>query len=372
MFRLSLQGRLLISFVGVLLLGLLLDHLYARAEVTRHLVQYLQARDRLPPPAADHPATPTGEMQGPDRALLADMHRSILQATAAGLILSTVLAALLARRITRPIREMSIFAALLARGDYKRRMPETGDQEIASLGRALNTLAASLDQAETLRRNLTADVAHELRTPLASLRGTAEALRDGVLPPTAENLDAIVAEAVRLGRLVEDLEDLTRLDADRCELRRRPTDLAGLIDTALRVHEQDLQASDIRLESILPRDLPPADVDPDRVSQVLHNLLTNAIRHTPPGGRVAVRLAQDGAALRVSVANTGPGIDPADLPFVFERFYRGDRSRSRSTGGSGLGLTIARKLVEAHGGRITVESRPGEETVFSFTLPHAR
>lgn len=346
--HLNLQAKLLVSFVGVLLVGLLLDHFYARAEVTRHLM---------------------ARMHGQHGALLNSMHRSILRATVIGLVIATFLAALLARQISHPIREMGEFAARLARGDYRRRIREAGDDEIASLGRALNTLADSLDRAETLRRNLAADVAHELRTPLAGLRGYAEAVRDGVLPPTAENLDAIAAEAVRLGRLVQDLEDLTRLDADQFELHRRPTDLAVLIQGALRVREQDIRTKEIRLEAVLPGDLPPVDADPDRINQVLHNLLANAINHTPRGGRITVRLARDSASQRVSVANSGPGIDPADLPFIFERFYRGDRSRSRATGGSGLGLTIARKLVEAHGGSISAESRPGEGTSFTFTVP---
>lgn len=368
MFRPTLQGRILLSFIAVLVLGLVLDHLYARAEITRHLVAYLQAQGRIPAPGAEHLGL-SAEWDLRERTLLADLHRSILRAMMAGFLLAALSAALLARRITRPIREMSAFAGRLARGEYKHRVPEAGDGEIVSLGRALNSLADNLDRAETLRRHLVADVAHELRTPLAGLRGTAEALRDGVLSPTPENLDAVVAEARRLGRLVQDLEDLTRLDADRLELHRRPTDLAALISKAVQVYEPDLKAKGIRLKTELATNLPRAVVDPDRVVQVIHNLMANAVNHTPPGGVIRVALFQEESGQRVTVANTGPGIDPADLPFIFERFYRGDRSRSRATGGSGLGLTIARKLVEAHGGRITAESRPGEETVFSFDLP---
>jgi signal transduction histidine kinase len=238
-----------------------------------------------------------------------------------------------------------------------------------------------------------ADIAHELRTPISVIQGQVEALLDGIFPLTPESLDPIYNNARLLNRLVEDLRTLAHAEAGQLELDRQPVYLAEVVADLFDGLRSQAEAKGVILDADVPHDLPPVDADPQRLRQVLLNLLSNALRHTPPGGHVSVQcsvfsvqssvisnqlngelttdhcLLTTDHCLLITVRDTGPGIPPEDLPHIFDRFYRGDKSRSRQTGGMGLGLTIAKQLVEAHGGCIWAESTPGQGAAFHVVLP---
>lgn len=378
LFKLNLHSRLLLAFLALSVITLVFAALFGTQFVTFHYLHHL-VLSRVDP---EHMGEPLGaamqriqdQLNGPERVLLLRIHYGILQAGALALAISVLLSYLLSRRITRPVATMHAAAKRMARGDFSQRVPATGDDELGDLGRALNYMARSLEEADRLRRNMVADLAHELRTPLTGLRGYVEALKDGVMPADEQTLETLLAETMRLQRLVQELHELSLLDANALALNVQPADLAAIVTHAAALRQSEMADRELRLETDLPAGLPRVRADSDRLVQILQNLLANAITHTPRGGTVRVSVApgEPGASppvVRVTVANTGPGIPTADLPFIFERFYRADPSRDRVTGGSGLGLTITRKLVEAHGGTIWAESRPGEGAVFTFTLP---
>ena len=234
-------------------------------------------------------------------------------------------------------------------------------------------MAENLERTESLRRQLIGDVSHELRTPLTAIKGSLEALIDGVLPAEPETFEQIYQEADRLQRLVNDLQELSRVEAGALKLELQPLLLADLLKAATIPLDRQYSEKGVELVVNLPNDLPEVLADADRLSQVLFNLIGNALQYTPVGGQVTVAARRQGDEVQVSVKDTGIGIAADQLPYVFDRFYRADRSRSRVSGGSGIGLTIARHLVEIHHGRIWVES-PGEGkgSTFTFTLPVAK
>jgi signal transduction histidine kinase len=300
--------------------------------------------------------------------------RGVNQSLALALVVAGVaallLTAALSRRIIRPVEELTLAAEAMATGDLSRRVVVRAPDEIGTLGRAFNTMADSLQRVEGLRRTMVGDVAHELRTPLTNIRGYLEALRDGVAKPNPRMIDSLHEEALLLNRLIDDLQDLALAEAGQLRLHREPADLGAVIEGALSAARPRMEVKEVELAQCVDPELPPMVVDAERVGQVLRNLLNNALTHTPAGGVITVTAsAVSDDAVRVSVCDTGCGIAPEELPLVFERFYRSDRSRNRATGGAGLGLTIVRQLVEAHGGSVEVTSEPGEGSCFSFTLP---
>jgi signal transduction histidine kinase len=293
-------------------------------------------------------------------------------ALTAGLIaggLSLLIALLLAYRLLRPVRELTGAARKLGEGDLSQRVIVSGSDELAVLAGTFNHMADSLQQAEESRRALTADIAHELRNPLAVQRANLEALQDGVYPLTSESLEPILEQNLSLTRLVDDLRTLALADAGQLKLERATTDLVSLAEKiAERFKPQAASHQvDLQLEHTSP-DLPVC-VDPMRVEQILNNLLSNALRYTPQGGRIVVGMRSLGKSAQLSVHDGGPGIPVEALPHLFERFYRGDRARSRSEGGSGLGLTIARQLAEAHGGTLAAANHPQGGAEFVLELP---
>jgi len=281
-------------------------------------------------------------------------------------------------QIIRPLHKLRGAAAAIASGDLQQRVNIQSQDELGELGTTFNRMAENLTNAENQRRNLVADVAHELRTPLAAIQGTLEGMQDGILPRDDSQVAALYAETTLLNRLVGDLRLLSLVEAGQLELHQQLVDPTTLIlQIAERMKPQANQKS-IDLEVSLPPNLPTLTVDSDRITQVLSNLIGNAIRYTPPNGVISVHAdAPAGSGLlEISVSDTGHGIDPADLPYIFNRFYRTDKSRARSSGGSGLGLAIARQLVETHSGRINAESPiyqdkngVGYGTRVIFTLP---
>jgi signal transduction histidine kinase len=315
---------------------------------------------------------PTSEAYvAPFLRLSASINRFLLIGGSLAIAIALVLTFILSRRVTSPIRTLARAARRLGRGDLSQRVQIQGKGEVAELAQAFDSMAANLEHAEQLRRNMVADVAHELRTPLSNIQGYLEAIRDRVMKPNTATIRSLNEEAALLSRLVNELQELSLVEAGELKLAYQTEDVVRLVRQAVVPWQPKISAKEISLSLDLPDGLPLVKIDWQRINQVLHNLLENAVAHTPRGGSINVAAATLGDRVEVSVRDTGEGIPAEDLPNIFERFYRVDKSRARGTGGSGLGLTIAKRLVEAHGGQITVESKLGKGTSFSFTLPVA-
>jgi signal transduction histidine kinase len=287
----------------------------------------------------------------------------------AAVVCGICLIALLSRRILAPVQSLTAAARQLGQGDLSQRVGDSAPGEIGQLARTFNAMAENLEKAEAQRRSLVADVAHELRTPLSNVQGYLEAVKDGVLPPDEQTVDTIYQQVRHVVQLVNDLRLLALADAGVLRLDRQPAAIEDLLGRTAEAFGPAAEAKGISLKIQAPGNLPPVFADRTRVSQVLSNLLDNAIFHSPAGGVVTISAQEIEDAVRVSVADAGPGISPDDQELLFDRFYRTDPSRARSTGGTGLGLTIAKQLVEAHRGTIGVESKLGQGSRFFFELP---
>lgn len=268
------------------------------------------------------------------------------------------------RRVFIPLNNLLEAAGRVAEGDYTVRVPERGQREVRAAARAFNAMAARLSETDEQRRNLLADVTHELRNPLTVMQGNLEGMLDGVYPADETNLRSLLEETNILARLVEDLRTLALAESGALQLKTESTDLAMLIRDTLAVFQTQADSKSISLTVESAEDLAWVDLDPGRVRQVLINLLANALRYTPAGGTISIRYQQVDRQALLEVQDSGPGIPSNELPHVFERFYK-----STDSGGMGLGLAIARHLVEAHGGTITAESAPGEGTTMRITIP---
>jgi signal transduction histidine kinase len=288
-------------------------------------------------------------------------------ALAAGIAL--VLARLLARGMTQPLRDMAAAARRMERGDYDVRVQTASRDEVGRLAAAFNRMSSELENLERSRRDLVANVSHELKTPITAIRAHIENLLDGVERPDPQVLGIMLTQTERLGRLVEQLLDLSRLESGEVPLHRVDVALAPLVTRVVSEIEVASPGRRVRIAPEVPTDLPSIDADPERVHQVLFNLVDNAVRFTPDGGKVIVSAARRDGSIEIRVADTGSGISSEHLPRLFERFYRADTARSREDGGTGIGLAIARSVVEAHGGHISAQSRVGEGSVFTFDLP---
>jgi len=279
------------------------------------------------------------------------------------------------RSITRPVEQLTHAAQSLAKGDLAARVEvdshptRLGNDELSDLGTAFNVMADHLQQSERLRRDMTADLAHELRTPLAVMRGNLEAMVDGVYPLDAEHIKPALDQVNLLSRLIEDLRTLAMAEAGQLPLVKRPTDLRALISNTLTSFEAPATSQQVTLRSGVASDLSSIEIDPDRIQQTLAILISNALRHTPASGSITVKAHHETDRVLIEVTDSGAGIPPEDLPHVFERFYRADKSRSRERGGAGLGLAIAKSIVEAHGGTIGVQSELGKGTTMIIQLP---
>jgi len=305
-----------------------------------------------------------------DEAFGGAMLTALAIAVTVALLTALAVSSVLALQIVRPIRALAMAAEKVARGRYEARVPTTGPGELAALGGAFNAMAVALDSSERRRRALLADLAHELRTPLATIEGYVEGIADGVIEADADAVQVLQGEASRLRRLVEDLATVSRAEEGQLGLRLERWDPGRLVAAAVQAAGPRYAAKGVALEARVGRRLPKVAADPDRIGEVLANLLDNALRHTPPRGRVEVVATAAGGEVRLSVADTGEGIPAELLGRVFERFYRVDRARTRADGGSGIGLTIARAIVQAHGGRIRAESDgPGRGSLFMISIP---
>ncbi len=291
----------------------------------------------------------------------------VIAAVVVAALASIGLAVLLARMLVRPLREVGAAARRIADGDYAARVPREGPEEIASLADSFNQMAMSLEEQERMRRDFIANAAHELRTPLTNLQGYLEALRDGVIVADRATYESLHEEADRLVRLSRSLDALAEGDAADSPPELEAIDLAAAVRSAVDLAQPALDRAGLRVTVDAPASL-PARANADHLAQVLANLLSNAVRYTPSGGTVSVRVERHPDDLLVTIANSGESIPPEDLDRVFERFYRVEKSRDRARGGAGIGLAIVKQLVEAGGGRVGAESADGQ-TRFWFSLP---
>lgn len=367
--RRSLGVKLLISYLVVIVVGvgvlLTASELTAPTAFTHHLAEM---RDMM-----------GGAMGG---GMMGDLFTSYRDAVreALGLaaltatVVAVVVSVLVSRQVVRPVQQMTRASQRIAGGHYTERVDVNGSpgqmDELDQLAVSFNQMAAELEQTEAMRRQLIADVAHELRTPLTTIKGTAEGLIDGVLPAEPETFQLIHQEASRLQRLVADLQELSRVEAGAYALEREPVALQALVNAVVARLEGQFADKGVTLKTTVPAGLPPVLVDEDRIGQVLLNLVGNALQYTPAGGAVTIDAEPQGDMVAVAITDTGIGIPAEHLSRLFTRFYRVDKSRSRAGGGSGIGLTISKHLVEAHGGEIHASSPgTGKGSTFSFTLP---
>ncbi len=314
-------------------------------------------------------ASALGDLNAGQHEFLQQVNRLVLlTATLAGLAV-LVIGHFEARRLTAPVRALAAAAHRIAAGDLTQRIPPAGAEELVEMATAFNTMAARLEEQQSLRHRAMADIAHELRTPLSVLQIDLESLEDGLVEPTPSVIAGLQIEVVHLKRLVEDLRTLSLADAGELRVELQPLDAGELAhDVAGRVQTAARERG-ITLTVNLPDAALPVQGDPQRLAQVLLNLLTNALHYTPAGGVITVSATRQGQEVWLSVSDTGAGIHAADLPYVFERFYRADPSRAQDNGGSGLGLAIVRSLVAVHGGRVWAASREGQGSTFTVALP---
>jgi two-component system, OmpR family, sensor histidine kinase BaeS len=304
----------------------------------------------------------------------AGFNEALTYAALAAMLVALALSFLFTRSVIAPVSAMSFATQRIAEGRYDERVQVNGTDELSQLALRFNQMAEKLNQVELMRRRLIGDVSHELRTPLTAIKGSMEGLMDGILPPNDETFQQIHAEADRLNRLVDDLQELSRVEARAYRLDIRPVEVSSLVQTVTKRLAPRFESKHISLNLELPSDLPHILADEDRAIQILTNLTGNALQYTPEGGNVTITAKEVKDEIEITIRDTGVGIPPEHLSHIFDRFYRVDKSRSRqSGGGSGIGLTIARALIEAHGGRIWVESAgDGNGSTFAFTVPIAK
>ncbi len=319
---------------------------------------------RWEPPLPDRPAPPEADFIA---RVLGAAGTSALIAAGFAIVLSVVLA----RALSQPIRELTAATRAIAGGKLGQRVAVRSRDEIGELAVAFNQMSADLARASQMRKQMTADLAHDLRTPLSILRGYTEGLTEGRLPATPQTFAVMHDEVEHLQRLVEDLRVLSLADAGELPLNRRSVDPAALLERTGLAYIVAAEQQGLALRVEAPEGLPSIHVDTDRMTQVLNNLVSNALRHTQ-SGEITLKAESAGDTVRLSVRDSGAGIDPADLPYVFDRFYRADKARQRDGDSSGLGLAIAKAIVEAHEGSISVVSAPGQGATFTITLPASK
>ena len=373
-FRRHLGLKLFLSYMVVILMGVLVltvtTELIVPSAFQRHMAMMGTMMSNMM----------GGSPQSLDQSLFVNFRAAVNEAVSVSAVAATVTALLasllISRQVVAPIKAMMDASRWIAKGHYAERVQVAGDvarqeqDELGQLALSFNQMAEQLERTETMRRQLIGDVTHELRTPLTTIKGYMEGLMDGLLPANEESYSQIYREADRLERLVNDLQELSRVEAGAYELHLAPSSAGALIDQTIERLGRQYQEKGVTISKLVAPDLPPVLVDEDRISQVLINLVGNALQFTPAGGRVQIKASSIAGWVQIEITDTGIGIPGEHLPHLFSRFYRVDKSRSRQIGGSGIGLTIARHLVEAHQGRIWAES-PGADqgSTFAFTLP---
>jgi histidine kinase len=376
--RSHLALKIFLSYLVVILVGSIVLASATEFSVPRSFNRHMAAMSSMMGEIIDEPTEGIDLNSDLFKNFRAAVNEALILAAGAAFFVAIFINILVSRRIVAPVREMMIASKHITEGNYSERVHVPGNQspdemdELAQLGVSFNQMADKLEKTEAVRRQLIADVAHELRTPLTAIKGSMEGLIDNLLPAEPTTYQQIYREADRLQRLVDDLQDLSRVEAGAFDLQLRSTTIHNLVKTATAKLDYQYEEKGVQLKIDLPSELPAVTADEDRISQVLLNLVGNALQYTPPGGRVDIRASIQAKEILISVSDTGIGISAEHIPNVFTRFYRVDKSRTRASGGSGVGLTIAKHLVEAHNGRIWAES-PGRDqgSTFFFTLPLA-
>jgi signal transduction histidine kinase len=310
-----------------------------------------------------------GSSGSSEELLLQRLNMAALISALVGGGLALLLGLFLSARLIRPIHQLTSASEKMTDGDLSQRVQVTGKDELAVLGNTFNNMAASLQNAEEIRKSMTADIAHELRNPLSIQKAQLEALEDGIYPLTKENLLPIMEQNQALNRLVDDLRTVAMVDAGQLDLEFVPIDISSLVDRVATRFRPQAESKSVQIICNIQHNISKMYLDPGRIEQILNNLLSNALRFTPDGGSIQITLRQTQAVVQISVRDSGPGISEEALAHIFERFYRADKSRSRTDGGSGLGLTIAKQLTEAHNGVLTAANHPEGGAVFTIALP---
>jgi signal transduction histidine kinase len=367
----SLRAKLFLAHLLVIVIGVV-TLFVATISIAPGLFDRLMVAMMGPNAMAIPGEMMAGMAEGTAQAFRAAMLQALLVSAGAATLAAVAISLFVSTRIVSPLQRLLGASRRIASGHYSERVPVTEADELGALAAQFNTMAAELENAERRRIALIGDVAHELRTPLATIEGYTEGLLDGMVEPGAETWALLHDEVGRLRRLVHDLQELSRAEARQLPLHIHPADPATLVTQALARIAPQFAEKQITLASDVPSGLPTVQADADRIIQVLINLLGNALRYTPPAGAVRVSTKHLDGEIAFHITDTGIGIAPEHLPQLFERFYRVDKARSRTLGGSGIGLTIARAIVVAHDGRIWATS-PGlsQGATFSFTLPIA-
>ncbi|HBA89297.1 MAG TPA: hypothetical protein DCZ75_15315 [Geobacter sp.] len=302
------------------------------------------------------------------RLFLEAIHRELLWGALAALALTLMLSYLLTRWVLRPLLQITAITRQVADGNYSERVKVASRYEVGQLAEAFNHMAENLEKIESLRKNMVADIAHELRTPLTNLRGYLEGLSDSVINPTRETFQMLEQEVLRLVHLVEDLQQLARADAAKSFLDLQQISLHELLEQIMNLYRPNFQDKEIEVAWGLQEGTDIVTADPDKLLQAIRNLADNAWKYTPKGGKVSISTLRSADGIKTVFANTGAVIAQGDVPFLFERFFRADRSRSRDAGGAGIGLAIVKELIEAHGGAVGADSDEGGTKVW-FVLP---
>ncbi|HLO29576.1 MAG TPA: ATP-binding protein [Anaerolineales bacterium] len=312
---------------------------------------------------------PPFDADSPERNFLNRTNQLLIYSALATTAIALLLGVLLSRSLTSPIRELTQATHAVSQGDLSQQVPIRSNDELGELGKAFNKMSAELSRSVNARRQMTADIAHELRTPLSLILGHAEAVHDRVLPPTLENFEIIREEAARLEHLVNDLRILSLADAGELSMSLQIIEPERLLREVASLYQYQTQRQNITLDLDIASPLSDIEVDPGRMTQVLTNILDNALRHTPEGGKIILSANERDGQVELAIQDSGPGLKAEDLERIFERFYRTDNSRQREEGGSGLGLAIAKSIVQAHGGQLLAESEAGKGLKVIITLP---
>jgi len=312
------------------------------------------------------------EGQPPEVEFIESTNRTLLYGALMAAIIALLLGIFLSRTLTRPIRELTQATHAVSEGDLSQQVPIRSNDELGELAKAFNKMSTELSRSVNIRKQMTADIAHELRTPLSLILGHAEAVHDGVLTPTRENFEIIREEAARLEHLVNDLRILSLADAGELAISLQTVESERLLREVASIYQYQTQRKNITLDLDIASPLSNIEVDPGRMTQVLTNILDNALRHTPEGGRIVLSAKEANDQVELAIQDSGPGLKAEDIDRIFDRFYRTDSSRQRDgafPGGSGLGLAIARSIVQAHGGQLSAESEAGKGLKVIVRLP---
>ena len=378
----SLSVKLSLLFVGIALVSVGVIALWVNSTVQSEFCSYCQrSYEGQALPGSTYIGPVCGDefdsgmslyMGVAEQAFLDTFRNSLWLAALVAVLVGVALGFLFSWLITGPMRQLTLAARKVAIGDFSQRVSQKTDDEIGEVSAAFNTMAEQLEKKEKSKRQLLADIAHELRNPLSIIQGNLEAWLDGVLTPAPDQIASVYDETVLLSRLITDLRDLSLAEAGQLKLSQSATELDEFIFAEITSVQNRCQEKQVSISAELPTGLPLVFIDRDRIHQVLHNLIDNALRYTPAGGTIKIGANYTTPGwVTVSVADSGGGIVPEDLPYVFDHFYKADRSRHRGHGGAGIGLAMVKQLVELHGGKVRVESQKGKGSTFFFTLPVA-